>query len=200
MYFSLEYIVNIYNFNYFFVLLNHFVFELDVKYDCTSIVNNNYIYDFGVNSYTFCSIILINIYTIYIYLYEFILYIYNENLLLYEIEFFTQVFSFETSIFSSLFFKPLQSRIYTTNMNTNLIFFRIYNPNTYTIKIFTTYTIYPIFFSVFFVKLQCFCFEELVIKPFESIDLPVLFFIDNSYSINNTIQKIVLLYNLFYFI
>jgi cytochrome c oxidase assembly protein subunit 11 len=41
------------------------------------------------------------------------------------------------------------------------------------------YLIYPTDYLVYFNKIQCFCFEELLLYPYESIDLPVIFFVSN---------------------
>jgi len=79
---------------------------------------------------------------------------------------------------SNILFKPLQDKIVTAYNESTLVFFRIYNPTDLEIHGITTYTLYPYQASPFFNKLQCFCFEEISIRPFESLDLPLLFFID----------------------
>nr|YP_009370760.1 cytochrome c oxidase subunit 11 [Eukaryota sp. BB2]AQL10453.1 cytochrome c oxidase subunit 11 [Eukaryota sp. BB2] len=96
-----------------------------------------------------------------------------------------------------LLFKALQEQVYINFNETTLVFFRIYNANEVPVTGVTTYTIYPYLASIFFNKIQCFCFEELYIKAYESIDLPILFYIDEGLLKNSVSFHITLLYNFF---
>ena len=42
----------------------------------------------------------------------------------------------------------------------------------------STYHVSPPKAGIYFNKIQCFCFEEQRLKPKESIEMPILFFID----------------------
>lgn len=79
---------------------------------------------------------------------------------------------------TGILLKPLQEQIYTHVNETTLVFFRMYNPTNNDINGITTYSIYPSIYMPYLTKIQCFCFEQLRIKSNESIDLPVLFFLD----------------------
>ena len=89
---------------------------------------------------------------------------------------------FDTKVIgsNSLIFYALQNKIFVVVGETTLSFFRItnnYNENIYGIPI---YIISPFEFSTFITKIQCFCFEELFIFPYEVIELPVLFYINSN--------------------
>jgi cytochrome c oxidase assembly protein Cox11 len=42
----------------------------------------------------------------------------------------------------------------------------------------------------FFNKIQCFCFEEQRLRPGESIDLPVLFYIDPEFATDRRLRNV----------
>ena len=42
----------------------------------------------------------------------------------------------------------------------------------------STYNLIPYEIGMYFNKIQCFCFEEQILNPGESVDMPVFFFID----------------------
>jgi len=60
-----------------------------------------------------------------------------------------------------------------------LVFFRLYNPLNHAYINFLIYLVYPLVYSVYVHKIQCFCFESIVINSFEVLDLPVLFSISS---------------------
>jgi len=55
----------------------------------------------------------------------------------------------------------------------------MYNSVMYEITGISIYLLYPTDYLVYFNKIQCFCFDELLFYPYESIDLPVIFFVSN---------------------
>ena len=69
--------------------------------------------------------------------------------------------------------------MYIAPSETYLVFFRIYNPTDYIIKGISIYFISPNTVSVYILKIQCFCFDELLLYGFESVDLPILFYISS---------------------
>lgn len=76
-------------------------------------------------------------------------------------------------------FYALQERVFVVSGETTLVFFRVHNPTTYNISCLTVYFLYPDYLSIYFYKLQCFCFEILHLEPKEVLDLPVLFYISH---------------------
>ncbi len=115
-------------------------------------------------------------YTIYIFFFYFDLYINN---FISTCDYIEVLFQTSTSNYNFVEFCTLQKYIYIIPNETHLIFFRMYNTVSYEITGISIYLLYPTDFLVYFNKIQCFCFEELLLYPYESIDLPVIFFVSN---------------------
>lgn len=115
-------------------------------------------------------------YTIYIFFFYFDLYINN---FISNCDYIEVLFQTSTSNYNFVEFCTLQKYIYIIPNETHLIFFRMYNTVSYEITGISIYLLYPTDFLVYFNKIQCFCFEELLLYPYESIDLPVIFFVSN---------------------
>jgi cytochrome c oxidase assembly protein subunit 11 len=84
--------------------------------------------------------------------------------------------------------------------DTALTFYLAQNLSTETITGIATYNIVPAKVGVYFNKIQCFCFEEQRLKGKESVELPVLFFIDQDFRNDpkmNDIDSITLSYTFF---
>lgn len=77
-----------------------------------------------------------------------------------------------------LSFYPLQSYIYTIPGESTLIFYRLENLTNVPMHSLSVYVTSPAEAVAYIKKLQCFCYEELMISPKCIIDLPILFSID----------------------
>lgn len=75
-------------------------------------------------------------------------------------------------------FYPLQHHIYTIPGESSLIFYRLENKTMDSIQTLSVYVTTPTEAVAYIKKLQCFCYEELMIAPNSVIDLPILFSID----------------------
>lgn len=92
-------------------------------------------------------------------------------------------------------FDILQSKIYVCPGETNLAFFRITNLTNDAIQAFSVYVVSPTDYTPFINKLQCFCYEELLLYPHETVDLPVLFRIEQDIlKLDNLSKEIVIEY------
>jgi hypothetical protein len=94
----------------------------------------------------------------------------------------------------------LHNLIITIPNEITLIFFRIYNPNIYALNVIILYFVYPSIYISFIIKLQCFCYDNLFIFPLETLELPILFYLNiniSTFFFNNYIIKInyLLLFN-----
>jgi hypothetical protein len=75
-------------------------------------------------------------------------------------------------------FEVLQNKLYINPGETTLAFFRVVNKTDTYLNGFSLYVVSPHEFTPFINKIQCFCYEELLLYPQESVDLPVLFYLD----------------------
>lgn len=100
----------------------------------------------------------------------------------FEVKFFSKV-----SNFSLLEFKSLQESIIICPGETGLVFFRLFNPMSYELTGMSLYFIYPSNISIYVHKIQCFCFDLIKIKSNESIELPILFYLDSLLWYDNSI-------------
>lgn len=143
-------------------------------------------FDYSFNFYFF-SFFFFYIDYFYFFLFYFIYYIYVYFFfMLLSIDYFyffsdyiEVIFQTSTSNFNFIEFCTLQKLIYVVPSETHLVFFRMYNAVGYGISGISIYILYPTDYLIYFNKVQCFCFEELLIYPYESIDLPVVFYISN---------------------
>jgi cytochrome c oxidase assembly protein subunit 11 len=79
-------------------------------------------------------------------------------------------------------FKTLQTSQAARLGETKLAFFRITNNSDKPITGRAVYNVVPEQAGAHFRKLQCFCFEDLTVKPGETIEAPVLYFIEPAYA------------------
>jgi cytochrome c oxidase assembly protein Cox11 len=132
---------------------------------------------FNINAYHFFDIFYLNLYNYFFLNFE------NYQVDNYQNKFnnFFYIIYFNTSITSInlVEFISLQNNIYIVPGETYLIFFRLYNPTNSLIKGISIYFISPNEINAYLFKIQCFCFDELVLYQFESIDLPILFYISS---------------------
>lgn len=61
---------------------------------------------------------------------------------------------------------------------TALSFYKVYNRSDRPIAGIAIYQIFPEEASLYFSKIQCFCFENQLLYPNESLELPLLFYLD----------------------
>jgi cytochrome c oxidase assembly protein Cox11 len=164
------------DFNFYYNLNNYLNYN---KYNIN--INNFY---FDLNNYNiylnffFLDFIIYNLFNIFFFLFYKIENNINIDSIVYVVYFNTSVTNINIIEFISL-----QDHIYIYTSETYLVFFRLYNPSNFLIKGISIYTINPNDVNAYIYKIQCFCFDEMVLYSFESIDLPILFYISSN--INN---------------
>lgn len=75
-------------------------------------------------------------------------------------------------------FEPVQREVKVHLGEQKLVFFRATNTSKRPIVGTATYNVTPESSAKWFNKLQCFCFTEQLLMPGQSVDMPVLFFVD----------------------
>jgi cytochrome c oxidase assembly protein subunit 11 len=74
--------------------------------------------------------------------------------------------------------------------DTALTFYIAKNTSDHAISGISTYHVTPAKVGIYFNKIQCFCFEEQRLKPNESIEMPVLFFLDADFKTDPKMQDV----------
>jgi cytochrome c oxidase assembly protein subunit 11 len=75
-------------------------------------------------------------------------------------------------------FMPLQREVTVKLGEEKLVHFRVTNVSQRPIVGTSTYNVTPEHAGPWFNKLQCFCFTEQLLLPGQSVDMPVVFFVD----------------------
>ncbi|PIE11757.1 MAG: cytochrome c oxidase assembly protein [Rhodobacterales bacterium] len=75
-------------------------------------------------------------------------------------------------------FKPAQREMELRIGETGLAFYEAHNPTDHPIAGTASYNVTPYEAGGFFTKIDCFCFEQQVLQPGETAQMPVTFFVD----------------------
>ncbi|WP_179378854.1 cytochrome c oxidase assembly protein [Jannaschia marina] len=75
-------------------------------------------------------------------------------------------------------FKPSQTTMRVRIGETNLAFYEATNPTDEPVAGTASYNVAPYAAGPHFVKIACFCFEEQILQPGETVSMPVTFYVD----------------------
>lgn len=75
-------------------------------------------------------------------------------------------------------FKPVERTMDIRIGETGLAFYEAYNPTDRVVAGSANYNVFPYDAGSFFVKIDCFCFQEQVLQPGERVLMPVSFYVD----------------------
>ena len=75
-------------------------------------------------------------------------------------------------------FKPVQRTMTLRIGETGLAFYEAHNPTDEVIAGTASFNVFPYSAGYFFNKIQCFCFEQQVLQPGETVLMPVTFYVD----------------------
>ena len=75
-------------------------------------------------------------------------------------------------------FQPEKNSLVVNAGETALSFYKVLNRSDKPVAGIAIYQIFPEDTAIYFNKIQCFCFENQLLYPNESLDLPLLFYLD----------------------
>ncbi len=75
-------------------------------------------------------------------------------------------------------FEPVQPELEIHAGENKLAFFRAANKSSETVTGSAVFNVSPDYMGQYFTKIQCFCFTEQTLKPGETVEMPVSFFVD----------------------
>ena len=75
-------------------------------------------------------------------------------------------------------FRPLEFEIETKIGENRIAFYEAHNPTDAPITGAASYNVYPFSAGEYFVKVDCFCFQEQLLQPGERVEMPVSFYVD----------------------
>jgi len=87
-------------------------------------------------------------------------------------------------------FKPVQTKLTFKIGEEKLAFYRATNTSNRTITGTAVFNVSPPLAGQFFNKIQCFCFTEQTLKPGETKDMPVTFYIDPEIAKDKDLQEL----------
>ena len=87
-------------------------------------------------------------------------------------------------------FKPQQKEVKLTPGETALAFYTAENLTDRPIIGISAYNVIPFDAGKYFNKIQCFCFEEQQLNPYEEVDMPVFFYIDPEFDEDPQMAKV----------
>ena len=109
----------------------------------------------------------------------------------------TRVFSvqFDSNVAQGLpwRFTPEQPRQDVRAGETVTVIYKISNPTDRETAGMATYNVQPEIMAPYFNKVQCFCFNEMVLKPHETVEVPVVFFIDPAAAQDRDVERIAMI-------
>ena len=97
-------------------------------------------------------------------------------------------------------FRPVERQVKVKIGETALAFYEAYNPTNRPVAGSASYNVTPYDAGSFFNKIDCFCFEEQTLYPFQEVEMPVSFFIDPAIKDDkfiNDLNEITLSYTMF---
>lgn len=75
-------------------------------------------------------------------------------------------------------FKPVERKMELKIGETGLAFYEAHNPTDRPVAGSASFNVFPYEAGGYFTKIQCFCFEEQVLQPGETVLMPVTFYVD----------------------
>ena len=89
--------------------------------------------------------------------------------------------SFDTNVSKDLLweFKPAVPSVDVNVGQSTITYYRVTNTADYAVTGVATFNVAPIKAAPYFTKTECFCFTEQTLQPGQTVDFPVIFYIDS---------------------
>jgi cytochrome c oxidase assembly protein subunit 11 len=87
-------------------------------------------------------------------------------------------------------FKPEKTEVTARLGETTTVFYKITNIGREASTGIATFNVLPELSGQFFVKIQCFCFAEQTIEPGQSVEAPVVFYIDPALAASSELRRL----------
>ena len=87
-------------------------------------------------------------------------------------------------------FRPVNGKVLVRVGEPTLVYYRVKNLSDKTIIGTATYNVTPLRAGSYFSKIDCFCFAEQELKPGETVELPVSFFVETSIESDPSMEDI----------
>lgn len=87
-------------------------------------------------------------------------------------------------------FKPEQRQVTVKAGEQKLVYFKAVNDAKTPVTGRATFNVTPLKSGQYFVKIACFCFDEQTLQPGQSIDMPVLFYVDPAISTDRNLDEV----------
>lgn len=87
-------------------------------------------------------------------------------------------------------FEPEVNSIEARTGDTKTVFYKVTNRSDQTITAMATYNVAPDQSGGFFNKISCFCFTDKTLGPGESMDMPVVFYLDPALEKDETMKNV----------
>lgn len=97
-------------------------------------------------------------------------------------------------------FKPVENVMRVKFGEQNIAYFRATNMSSKPVTGSATFNVSPNRIGQYFVKMQCFCFNEQTLQPGETVDMPVIFYVEPDLleeRFGRTVSEITLSYTFF---
>ncbi len=97
-------------------------------------------------------------------------------------------------------FEPEQPQIAVRTGQTATIFYKVSNTSDETITARAVYNVGPPSIGAYFDKVACFCFSDQTLKPHQTLEMPVVFFLDPALEKDETmdgVAEVVLSYTFY---
>jgi cytochrome c oxidase assembly protein subunit 11 len=94
-------------------------------------------------------------------------------------------------------FRPVEHSMTIRIGETGLAFYEAHNPTSRVVAGTASFNVYPYAAGGYFTKIECFCFQEQVLQPGETVQMPVSFYVDPAITDDPDgmfVQEIVLSY------